>query len=79
MVRSRWNVRGLVERAVVADLDAAGIPLLMQHLSDLSEFGKMTLTGRVPLVGKIGSQVNRMIAELIELGAVPERASRRAA
>jgi chromosome partitioning protein len=79
VVRSRWNVRGLVERAVVADLDAAGIPLLIQHLSDLSEFGKMTLTGRVPLVGKIGSQVNRMIAELIELGAVPERASRRAA
>jgi chromosome partitioning protein len=79
VVRSRWNVRGLVERAVVADLNAAGIPLLVQHLSDLSEFGKMSLTGKVPLTGKIGSQVTRMIAELIRLGAVPEKASRRAA
>jgi chromosome partitioning protein len=79
VVRSRWNPRGLVERAVVADLEAASVPLLTQHLSDLSEFGKMTLTGKVPLSGRIGSQVGRIIAELTALGAVPPRTARRAA
>jgi chromosome partitioning protein len=70
VVRSRWNVRGLVERAVTSDLNDAGLPILKQHLSDLSEFGKLTLSGKVPISGKIGLQADRLIEEMIAMGAI---------
>lgn len=79
VVRSRWNPRGLVERAIVSDLEAAEMPLLTQHLSDLSDFGKLSLSGKVPMSGKVGSQASKMIAELIALKAVPAKPTRRAA
>jgi len=79
IVRSRWNPCGLVERAVVSDLTEAGLPLLEQHLSDLSEFGKLSLSGKVPLSGKIGGQADRMIRELAAMGAIPAAPSRRRA
>ncbi|MFT8247125.1 ParA family protein [Roseomonas sp. BN140053] len=71
IVRSRWNPRGLVERAVGADLTEAGLPLIEQHLSDLSDFGKLSLTGKVPTSGKVGEQAMGIIKEMIGLGAVP--------
>ncbi len=79
VVRSRWNPRGLVERAIVGDLEAAEMPLLNQHLSDLSDFGKLSLSGKVPVSGKLGSQAGKIIAELIALKAVPTKPARRAA
>ena len=79
IVCSRWNARGLVERAVTADLAAAGLPLLRQSLSDLSDFGKVSLSGKVPLTGKVGGQADRMVEELVALGAVPAKPASRAA
>jgi len=79
IVCSRWNARGLVERAVTADLAAAGLPILRQPLSDLSDFGKLTLSGKVPVTGKVGGQADRMIEELIALGAIPAKPAKRAA
>jgi chromosome partitioning protein len=78
-VRSRWNPKGLVERAVEADLAGAGVPLLNQYLSDLSDFGKLSLSGKVPLSGKVGIQTGKIIDELVKLGAVPAKPTRRAA
>ena len=71
IVRTRWNHRGLVERAVEADL--ANLPMMKQHLSDLSEFGKLTLSGKVPMTGRVGDQAKELIAELKTLGAVPAK------
>ena len=79
LVRSRWNPRGLVERAVLGDLEAAGLPLLEQHLSDLSEFGKLSLSGRVPVTGKVAEQAQQIVAELVALRAVPVKPRRKAA
>lgn len=79
IVRSRWNPRGLVERAVLGDLETAKLPLMTQHLSDLSDFGKLSLSGRVPVTGKVGSQAAKVIAELVALHAVPAKPTRRAA
>lgn len=79
LIRSRWNPRGLVERAVLSDLEAAGLPLMEQHLSDLSEFGKVSLSGRIPLNGKVGEQAQRLVAELVALRVVPAKPERRAA
>jgi chromosome partitioning protein len=73
IVRSRWNTRGLAERAVQADIEATNLPMMRQHLSDLSDFGKLTLTGRVPTIGKVGEQAATMIEELIALKAVPAK------
>lgn len=79
IVRSRWNPRGLVERAVEGDLAEAGLPMMKQHLSDLSEFGKLTLSGRVPVTGRVGGQAQELINEMRKLGAVPSRRARIAA
>ena len=73
IVLSRWNPRGLVERAVIGDLASAGLPMLTQHLGDLSDFGKLSLSGKVPVSGKLGMQADRMIQELTALGAINER------
>ncbi len=79
IVRSRWNPRGLVERAILGDLETAKLPLMTHHLSDLSDFGKLSLSGKVPVTGKVGSQAAKMIAELVALHAVPAKPTRRAA
>ncbi len=71
IVRARWNHRGLVERAVEADL--SDLPMMNQHLSDLSEFGKLTLSGRVPVTGRVGDQAKELIGEMRKLGAVPSK------
>lgn len=79
VVRSRWNPRGLVERAVLVDLEAAKLPIIEQHFSDLSEFGKLSLSGRVPITGKVGAQAGQMIKELVALRSVPAKPERKAA
>jgi chromosome partitioning protein len=79
VVRTRWNPKGLVERAVLSDLEASGAPVLDHFFSDLSDFGKLTLSGKVPMSGKVGLQVAKIIDDLVELGAVPKKPTRRAA
>jgi chromosome partitioning protein len=79
IVRSRWNPKGLVERAVLADLEASSAPVLDHFFSDLSDFGKLTLSGKVPMNGKVGLQTSKIIDELIDLGAVPKKPARKAA
>ena len=79
IVRSRWNPRGLVERAVLGDLEAAKLPMIEQHLSDLSDFGKLSLSGRVPVSGKVGGQADSIIGELVALKAIPTKPTRKAA
>jgi chromosome partitioning protein len=79
VIRSRWNPRGLVERAVLGDLEAAKLPMIDQHLSDLSDFGKLSLSGRVPVTGKVGDQAKSMIRELVNLHSVPAHPERAAA
>jgi chromosome partitioning protein len=79
IVRSRWNPKGLVERAVLADLQTSGAPVLDNFLPDLSDFGKLTLSGKVPMSGKIGLHTGKVVDELISLGAVPTKPARKAA
>lgn len=79
IIRSRWNAKGLVERAVLSDLEASGAPVLESFFADLSDFGKLTLSGKVPMSGKLGMQAGKVVDELIELGAVPAKPARRAA
>ncbi len=79
IVRSRWNPKGLVERAVLADLEASGAPVLDNFFPDLSDFGKLTLSGKVPMSGKIGLHTGKVVDELIGLGAIPAKPARRAA
>jgi hypothetical protein len=62
-----------------ADIRAAKLPMVEQHLSDLSEFGKLTLSGRVPVSGKVGEQAMSIIGELIALRAIPSKPARKAA
>ena len=74
IVLCRWTPKGLVERALVEDLASAGLPILKQHLSDLSDFRKFTVSGFVPVSGRVADQANAIIEELIALAAIPATA-----
>lgn len=71
IVLSRWTPKGLVERALIEDLSTAGLSILEQHLSDLSDFRKFTVSGSVPVTGRIADQAGSIIRELIAIGAIP--------
>jgi cellulose biosynthesis protein BcsQ len=71
LLKSRWNPRGLVERWVLADIERQHLPVLEQNLSQLADFGKLTLTGVVPRRGTLSAQVNRIIDELVAIHGVP--------
>lgn len=79
VLRTRWNPKGLAEKAALDDLAAANLPIMSQHLASLTEFGKMTFSGIVPTTGAIGRQADELIAELVALGAIPVRQARKAA
>ncbi len=73
VVLSRWTPKGLVERALTHDLEDAGLPILAQHLSDLSDFRKFTVSGTVPVTGRIADQANAIIGELVTIGVISAR------
>jgi len=70
IVLSRWTPKGLVERALMNDLATAGLPILDQHLSDLSDYRKFTVSGSVPVTGRTAEQASAIIRELVMVGIV---------
>lgn len=70
VVLSRWNPRGIAERATLEDLESLGLVKLQQHLSDLVVFQKSTYSGEMPRIGVIGEQMAKVIEELLGLGAI---------
>ena len=71
IVLSRWTPKGLVERALIGDLTDAGLPIVNQHLSDLSDYRKFTISGSVPVTGRAADQANAIIDELVAVGVLP--------
>ena len=67
---TRWNRRGLSERATLEDLEAASLPTLKQTIGDLSAFQKSTFSGIMPHTGFIGIMVSKLIDELKGLGVI---------
>lgn len=70
---TRWNRRGLSERAALEDLEAYKLPRLQQTIGDLSAFQKSTFSGVMPHTGYIGMTVSRIIDELKGLEAIGKR------
>ena len=64
LVMSRWNPKGLSERATLEDVEAANLPRLSSYLGDLVAYQKATFSGTMPLTGLVGFQIDRIIAEL---------------
>lgn len=70
IILTRWKAKGLSERAALDSLSEAGLPVLAQSLSDLSDYTKLSFSGAVPIAGKVGMQADRLIAELVAKGAI---------
>src|SRR3954453_13549280 len=70
---TRWNKRGLSERATLEDLEASKLPVLKQTIGDLSAFQKSTFSGVMPHMGYIGVMVSKLIDEIKGLEAIGER------
>jgi chromosome partitioning protein len=67
---SRWTPRGLLERATLADLQAAGLPCFRQHIPNLTAFAKASFSGESPTMGPIGLALGKIVDELTEIGAL---------
>jgi chromosome partitioning protein len=76
VVLSRWAHKGLSERATLADLADASLPILRQIVPNLTAFQKASFSGEMPNKGYIGFLAAQMIEELRELGALPPRPPR---
>ena len=76
VVLTRWKMRGLSERATLDSLQEAGLPILKQAIADLADYSKLSFSGMVPLSGKVGTQTESIIAELVERDLIPPRPHR---
>src|SRR3954462_3435582 len=79
VVLTRWNERGLSERATMESLTEAGIPVLRRYLADLADYAKLSFSGAVPLSGRVGMQADRLIEQLVSIGALPHAPASEAA
>jgi chromosome partitioning protein len=55
---SRWNPRGIAERATIEDLEASGLPRLQQHIPQLVAFQKATFSGSMPASGLVAHVID---------------------
>jgi hypothetical protein len=79
IILTRWNPKGLSDKATLEDVEVAGFPRIKQHVPELVAFQKNTFTGIVPLSGLVGIQMNRTIGELAALEALPAKPQEKAA
>jgi len=76
LLLNRWNPRGLAEKATLEDIEASGLLKLDACLYDLVAFQKATFSGVMPKSGLVGFQVDKVIAELVGLGAMAAKPDR---
>jgi chromosome partitioning protein len=66
--------RTTLARHAATEIKAAGLHRLKATLSDLVAYGEMTYSGRLPPTGPSAVEIAALIAELRELGWIPEPA-----
>jgi chromosome partitioning protein len=73
VVLSQWRSSGIAERAAVEDLMDFGVTsILKAALPERAAFRQMSFDSRAIVSGVLGMVVDRLIAELVELGALEE-------
>jgi chromosome partitioning protein len=60
--------RTQLARHVMREVGSADLPMLTSTLGDLVAYGEMSFSGRVPDQGIAGGEIDRLVAELRELG-----------
>lgn len=73
VVRTRWNPKGLAERAALHDLEQEKLVLLSQHISVSADMAKISFTGIVPAASRLCVEVDALIGELVSLRAIPPK------
>jgi chromosome partitioning protein len=76
---TRWESRGLSERATIEDIEASGMPRLATPLYNLVAYQKASFSGDMPSRGIVGLQVGRLIEELKGLGVIAPKPTGKAA
>ena len=72
-IKSRTS---LAEHAA-GEVDTAKLARFEGIISDLVAFQELTFTGRVPMAGRGGNEIDKIIREMRTLGWLPKRADRR--
>lgn len=70
---TRWNRKGLSERATLEDIEASRLPVFQQTIGDLTAFQKVTFSGVMPHTGFIGLTLSKLIDELRGLEVLGDR------
>ena len=73
VVLSRWSPRGLAERTALADLQSDSLTPLESFLPTLSDFAKMSFTGRLDRNSAAAAAVARLSTEVDTLLSTPTR------
>ena len=71
VIRTRWNPKGLAERAATEDLEQEKLTTLVQHMSVSADVAKISFTGVVPSGCRTAIEAEAVIAELIGLRVLP--------
>jgi chromosome partitioning protein len=79
LIGTQWRDGGLIEGAAFKALADEKMPVLTRTLPNLTAFGEASYTGRVPVSGRAGLEVNAIITELVGLRAIPARKQARRA
>jgi chromosome partitioning protein len=66
--------RTTLARHAATEVEAAGLNRLTATLSDLVAYGEMTYAGRLPPAGQCLAEIAQLIAELRQLGWIPQAA-----
>ena len=72
IVPTQWSPGGLAEGAALDSLQAEELPVTQRFLPGLAAFRKASFTGTGLARGRVGTEVEALLAELVEIGALPE-------
>ncbi len=79
VVRTRWNPKGLAERAALLDLEQEKLTVLHQHISVSADLAKSSFTGVVASGSRLYSEAEMILRELIAIRVVPTKPTPRQA
>jgi len=65
--------RTQLARHAAREIVSAALPMLTATLADLVAYGEMTFSGRIPDQGLAAEELTRLVAELREIGWIPQR------
>jgi chromosome partitioning protein len=76
---TRIKTRTSLAQHATSEVDAAQLARFGGIISDLTAYQELTFTGRVPLTGRTGGEINGVVQEMRQIGWLPKQQEQRTA